>query len=87
MLGRSMLVLRWLVGWVGGRGGGGSGLSAMVDKVYFWKITRAKHGRMLNFGRGTKNNKKHNGPQKLDQNEKMRPHFSNNFGEVFVEQS
>ena len=33
-LGRSMLVLCWLVGLVGGRGGGGSGLSAMVDGCF-----------------------------------------------------
>jgi hypothetical protein len=42
---------------------------------------------MLNFGRGAKNKKKTQWPSKLGQNEKMRPHFSDNFGEVFVEQS
>ena len=34
VLGRSMLVLCWLVGWVGGRGGGGGSLSAMVDGCF-----------------------------------------------------
>ena len=62
-LGRSMLVLCWLVGWMGGRGGGGIAAYPPWLMGVFWKITRAKHGRMLNFGRGAKNKKKHNGPQ------------------------
>ena len=64
-LGRSMLVLCWLVGLVGGRGGGGSGLSAMVDGCFLENKPKTK---------------KTQWPSKLGQNEKMRPHFSDNFG-------
>ena len=53
----------------------------------FRKITRAKHGEKLNFGRGGAKNKKTQRPSKNGQNKNLMSYFSANFGEVFVKQS